>query len=178
MTEGEFIKRLREIPFAEEKYIEVGSGEAFIKRTLARYNPIQKTECIDLLGSDPILNLVNTYDLSATDIGMVCFEYAISENEDYIVFAKFESEPVGISKIRKEIVMLSDETGLEGLSCAMNSEKFLDSLIVAGEFLESLIINRAADSQEIICAMAHNCADLSGGQKYLDFYKLMLGCWT
>ena len=71
--------------------------------------------------TDPIIRLVENYDLSKTEIGMVYFESDGAENEDYYCFGQFEVERLCISKVSREIVMASDETVLEVLNCAKSS---------------------------------------------------------
>jgi hypothetical protein len=47
---------------------------------------------------------------------------------------------------------------------------------MAGKFLESCSIDiRLYENQVLICNTAELCADIAGGQKYLNFYKVLLG---
>lgn len=177
MNENEFVDRLRKIPLHHEQYRVRGLNDDFILRTIKRYNPPPREIEARIYTDDPLIRLINSYDLSDTEIGMVCFDEEVTEIGDYFFIGRFEVEPLCISKATKEVVMLSDETGMESLRCARSSDAFLDSLIVAGIFLEKRIIDaKLIENEEIACSMAEHCAERAGGARYLDFYKILLGC--
>lgn len=178
MTEREFIERLREIPFSREQYASAGVSEEFIARTIEGYNPKFKTSIRYVYSDDPLIRLVSDYDVSKTEVGMICFDSEVDETDEYYYVGKFEVDLLCVSKFSKEIVILAFDDPLRVIyKCAQNSFVFLEAIIVAAKFLEKCGLNAdVRNNQLTICSMAENCSELAGGKKYLDFYKVLLGC--
>lgn len=178
MNEIEFVEQLRDVPFSHEVYSKIGLDKDYIIERISTYNPIEKKSnqntCID----DPLVRLVTDYDVSSTEIGMVWFGSKVTETDNYFYVGKFEVDFLCVSRFSKEVVVLSFEDPLTiAYLCAQNSFLFLEAMIVAAKFLEKCGIDESLyNDQKAICSMAENCAELSGGEKYLDFYKVLLGC--
>ena len=178
MSEKEFVDKLKETPFSREEYSSIGLDEEFINETLKAYNPPAKTSSIDhLYVDDPLIRLVENYDMLHTEIGMVWFGGEIVETEDFYRVGKFEADLLCISKLSGEVVVLSFDSLGVAYNCARDSARFLDVMIVAAKFLEKCgLEDNLYTNQGAICAMAEYCSDLSGGSKYSNFYKVLLGC--
>lgn len=178
MNEKEFVDKLKETPFSRGQYASIGVSEQFINRTIEGYNPKLKTSLHRDDTDDPLVRLVNNYDVTKTEIGMVCFESEVDESDDYYFVGKFEADFLCISKFSKEVVILAfDDPLTEMYKCAQNSSRFFEAIIVAAKFLEKAGLDQVLrDSQPTICSMAENCSEIAGGRKYLDFYKVLLGC--
>lgn len=126
--------------------------------------------------NDPIENLIKSYNLTNVEIGMVRFNQKVSRKQDYLLFGKFEVDDIAISHITKEVVLLEGGT-IHILSyCAANSNAFLAALLSMAAFLEKRAIDDGLFEDEL--AQKHfaiKCADVAGGEKYINFYGLMLG---
>ena len=109
---------------------------------------------------------------------MISFGSEVNESEDYYYVGKFEVDFLCVSKFSKEVVVLAfDDPLTEAYKCAQNSSVFLEAIIVAGKFLEKCCLDEALSSnQSTICSIAENCSEIAGGKKYLNFYKVLLGC--
>jgi hypothetical protein len=176
MTEQEFIKRLKEVPFAADQYTHLGVSETFTARTIDGYNPKRKNSAQNAFSDDPLVQLVNDYDVTRTEIGMISFESEVKESEDYYYVGRFETDFLCVAKVSKEVVILRfDDPSSVMYICAQNSGVFLEVMIFAAKYLEKRMIEQL-DNSHIDCSMAENCSELAGGARYLDFYKVLLGC--
>jgi len=178
MTEIEFIERLKGVPFSYEEYLKIGLDEDFIIEKVSAYNPGKRLSNLSEHSDNPLIRLVEDYDVSKTEIGMVWFGAQVTDTEDYSYIGKFEVDFLCVSKLTKEVVILSfDDPSSIAYRCAQNGASFLDAIIVAAKFLEACgIDDNLYNDQEAICSMAENCSELAGGNKYLNFYKVLLGC--
>jgi hypothetical protein len=146
---------------------------------VAAYNPKCKEHTSKVHTTDPLIRLVNNYDVSKTEIGMIWFANDVTESEDYYYVGKLEVDYLFISKFSFEVVILPFDDPLNiAYRCAQNSFLFLDALIEAGKFLETCGVDWSlSDDEKIICSMAEHCAEIAGDEKYKNFYKVLLGCF-
>ena len=181
MTEKEFLNSLKEALFPREVYINLGLDDAYVDERIEAYCPKPKknqTQNIYGFSNDPLILLVNNYDLSKTEIGMISFDSEVTENEDYFYVGKVEVDYLCISKISHEVVVLPFEDQLSvAYRCSQNSFLFLESLVVAAKFLSKCSVDEDTyNNQNQICYIAEICSDLAGGRTYLDLYKVLIGC--
>lgn len=178
MTEQEFVDKVKETPLSREQYASIGVSEQFIARTIEGYNPKPKSSTQRTYVDDPLVRLIVNYDVTTTEIGMISFESEVGETEDHYYVGKFEADFLCVCKFSKQVVILAfDDPLSEMYKCAQNSSMFFAAMIVAAKFLERAALEEVLrDNQSVICATAENCSEIAGGQKYLDFYKVLLGC--
>ena len=180
MTEEQFVEALKNIPLSEEEYTKAGVTPPFISRQIERYHPKLKGESstVHILTNDPLIRLVNNYDLSKTGIGMICFDGEVRETDDFFYVGRFEADYLCVSKTSTEVMILAYDDPLQlAYKCARNSHRFLDALALAGRFLEQCIIESdLIENPNIACSTAEICAELSGNGDALNFYKVLLGC--
>src|SRR5712671_5718308 len=111
MTEKEFEVELKMIPFPSTRYKELGLSNDFIDKTRMRYSIKQKFSKPSAMDEDPLMRLIQEYDLSKVEIGMITFNSKVNELEDYFIVGKFDIDWISISKSTKEVVITSDEPG-------------------------------------------------------------------
>ncbi len=174
----EFVSELKKIPNKERisQLKKIGLDEGFIEEYIGCYTFKQiGNKKID----NPIGNLANNYDGTSVAIGMITFDINWVEDDSYFFFGKFEVDLLAINKKTGEIKLL-DHENLEYVmqDCALNGSNFLCAILKAATFLEKLPYDEnLANDQKQICEMAIACSNIAGGDKYLGFYKTLLGCF-
>lgn len=178
MNQNEFVKELLTLPFEDSVYMNAGLDEKFIRKNRNRYIAMERRTLSKLNTdfNDPIISLIQEYDVKNIEIGMINFGKEIVNSSSFIVFGTFELDRLAISNITKEIVMLPESSDEIGMYCAMNGQKFLESVIFIGKFLEKRgVDDNLYDDEDANSLIAEQCAELAGGTKYLNFYRMMLG---
>ncbi len=115
--------------------------------------------------------MVENYDCSHLEIGMVTFEEKAEEISNFIYFGKAYGHDLAIDTTTGAIVVL--ESGYDNLlfKCAQNDKSFLSSIFNVALFLE----RRAVEEDlyvniELNIQMAEELGDNAGGKLYYDFY--------
>lgn len=178
MTHIEFADKLCQVPLEKDLYRKLGCSESLITDNERRACFIEKADFKNLAGNsdDPIENLVNTYDVANVEIGMVRFNQKVNHRHDYALFGKFEMDDLAINSITKEVILLEEGIRHILLYCAANSSAFLTALLCMAAFLEKRGVDNSLFENEFVQKQfAIACADVAGGEKYVDFYNLMLG---
>jgi hypothetical protein len=174
----EFVSELRSIPLDKAVYMAAGIGLQGAEKRINSYQVSRSNAGKAYDESNSLIHLVQMYDLSRLEIGMISFSSSIEHQGDLIIIGKFEADFLCISQITKEIVIASFEDYSTIYRCSPNSDLFLEALIAAGRFLERCSVdNELYNNQVLICNQAELCAEIAGGNKYLNFYKTLLGCF-
>lgn len=176
MTAADFVTNLEQLTPTYDDFKGMKVSDEFIKKEINHYKLISKgTGTLQI--NNEILTLINEFDVSNIEIGMVTLNNKIKEDNKYYFFGRFEVDNLVIEKDTGIIKLLEYEINHEMQVCAENSSKFLDALIVAAKhFRNCLFSDDLFDDQVEVCKVAKECADLAGGDKYLDFYKMYIGC--
>jgi hypothetical protein len=175
----EFVKKLETIPSKDkvERLRKKGLSEEFIIEYLNnfRFSPKQTRKN----SGNPLKDLVLNYDGIGVQIGMINFEIEPFEDYSHYYFGRFEADYLAINKNLQTIELL--EYGTENhilCECAASSSQFLDAIFEGARYLDEPSFYDNPDSdQRIICQAAQHCSELAGGNKYLGFYQLLLGCF-
>lgn len=123
-----------------------------------------------------IVDLVENYDCSHLEIGMITFDEKKEEIGSFIYFGKANEHDIVIDTTTGAIVLL--ESGFDNLlfNCAQNDKSFLSSIFNAALFLEKGAVDDDLSANiELNIQMAEEFGDIAGGKLYYDFYKMMLG---
>jgi len=176
MEHIEFSNKLKEIALSRDEYLSLGYSEKFTQEMIdsfsVRYRNGKSTPEYD----DPIKNLVTTFDCTTVEIGMICFNGGLEERGSYTVFGRFEGDDLAISEITKEVIMLETEIQHVLYHCASNSSNFLEALLIMAAFLQKRATSdELYEDEQANLLVAENCAKIAGGEKYFDFYRMMLG---
>jgi hypothetical protein len=177
MNAENFVKELSKIPFSIEELHSQGLSKDYIEELMSSYKIEMKPLSTSYSGN-PVLELVENYDSSNLEIGMICFDENIEIGEDYIFFGKFEIDDLAINKNLGQVVMLEDGSDNVLYECASSGANFLSATIVAANFLEKRANDDAIyNNQELAISMAEECAERAGGKnEYQNFYKMLFGC--
>lgn len=127
---------------------------------------------------DVLLSLVSNNDCSNVEIGMITLNSEVMENENYFFIGKFEIDCICISKRDGRVVLVENENRNHVLyECSINSESFLQAIYTASYFLSTFTLNDDVSESTNVCYTARKCANQAGGNLYLAFYSMLLGCY-
>jgi hypothetical protein len=173
-----FADKLASLAPGLESYISDGLTEDEARSLMRRYCCIRRPKpIVDLDDSNPVLELLIKWDLSNVGIGIVGFSDVPAVEDSGIVIGRVEADPLVIMRNTSEIVVLESGTEEHLLwPVAQNGEKMLDALIISAQFISSCS-SGAIDNDDKDAAKfaAHECAIAAGGNKYQDFYYMLLG---
>lgn len=96
-----------------------------------------------------------------------------------LLFGEVEADLLAVSKITLEVKVLDYIVPTHVISdCAANGERFLDSLALCAEyFFKTYNDSALAENISYAHEFAIQSAEKAGGEKYVDFYQLLLGDW-
>ncbi len=178
MNKDSFVKEIKRYTPSRDDFKGLGVSEGFIERELKKYDCFQREAPIsNVFINSEVLHLVNWYDCSKLEIGVLRFSNIISETEDHYLIGEIEADVLAVNKITLEIEVL-DYTDLNWViwSCAQNGQMFLDAILLSAEYFSKMLTN---DDLNQDTAFRHKyvleCAEKAGGGKYIEFYKLLLG---
>lgn len=179
MNAQEFVTALSEIPDIKniDALEDMGLSRDFISEYVESLNFKRTFGKLDS-NQDPIKELVANYNGETVNLGMITFDIASVENRKYFFFGRFETDIFAIHNETGEILLL-DYEDLDHVIyyCASCSSFFLDAITLAAKFLAKLPFDDNLNkNQTVICEIAAECSLLGGGDKYLDFFKTLLGC--
>lgn len=175
MKASEFVIELNKIKPTKEQLSTQNLSEDFINEFIASYECIPKKEFKSKFDSE-LLNLFENFDVSKIVIGMITFNSVIEVSENYFFIGKVEIDSLVLDKHDDSLKVISSEDDSSILwECAENSDRFLEALIVLAKFLTQRMFNDDLwEDLSIGEGVAANCSVLAGGDKYADFYKMLL----
>jgi len=174
MKAKEFVKSLNDINIDFDLLRKLGVSDQFIADKEKSYRAIPNGK--NYISDHPIVELVENFDCSNLEIGMITFDKKIKETNKYIFFGRFEIDDLVIDKITGRVVML--ESGMEHVlyECSKNDSEFLTAIFNVAVFLERRSTDDALyENEELNIQMAEEFGDIAGGSTYYDFYKMILG---
>ena len=178
MKKDEFVFRLKQLAPSREDYHRLNFSDDSITELIKRFecNPLNN-DLFNSIKNDEILELLNTYDCSKVEIGLLNLNKTVQEFPNYYLIGKIDSDIIALNKITLEIETL-DHEGRNHLlwSCAASSKRFLNSILTAAEFFSRRIKDPGLANNKVFTnEYVLNCTDKAGGKKYIDFYKMLLG---
>lgn len=174
MKASEFVEGLKGISVRTDLLKKQGVSDQFIEDRKRSYLATYKGG--EIVSQYPIVELVENYDCSNLEIGMVTFDERIEETEDYLFFGRANEHDLAIEIITGNVVMV--EYGLNNIlfNCAKNDESFLSAILNVAIFLERRSVEEGLyENVKLNIQMAEEFGDIAGGERYYDFYKMMLG---
>ena len=177
MDVATFVKRLAEAAPSPSDLERCGlageQADEFVKsfHCVRRDRPLTEPS-----GSDLVLELLRNWDLSKVEIGMVRFPRAHVEPSGRIVIGCVEADPLVILS-NDEIVVHELGTNEHPLwHVAKNSSTLLEALVIAARFLGERAVGKIQfDDYGAARSVASQCASAAGGNRFSDFYRMLLG---
>lgn len=174
MNAVEFVEKLRNIKIDDSLLRKQGVSDEFIEEIKRAYIIMPKERTI--ASQYVIVELIENYDCSRLEIGMITFNEKTEEISSFIYFGKANEHDLAIDTTTGSIVLL--ESGFNDIifNCAKNDKSFLSSIFEAALFLEKRAVETGLyEDVELNIQMAEEFGDIAGGKLYYDFYKMMLG---
>ena len=178
MDVGTFVKQLAEAAPSSSDLERCGftgeQADEFIRsfRCVKRDRPLPKPA-----GQDSLLELLREWDLSKVEIGMVRFPDPPAERSEKICVGCVEADPLVILSDDGEIVV--HELGTKDhllWRVSRNGSTLLNALAIAASFLGKRAVGTIDfGDYESARSAASQCASAAGGDKYLDFYRMLIG---
>jgi hypothetical protein len=172
----EFINKLNDIPFPKEIYRNADYSEQFIIDLIEAYS-VKKKNKLYIRNNNPIIELMDNYDLSKLSICYTSFYEKYEEDAEFIFFANFDADILAIEKETEEVCLIDSQSinNYRMLSCAASSSNFLATLVEAANFNEKRAIYQDLQESKIAEDKANLISEIAGGNKYLQFSKLLIG---
>ena len=178
MELGTFVKALAEaapsVPELEKCGFSKDQAQDFAKSFLCvkRERPLPVVS-----GSDQLLVLLREWDLSKVEIGMMRFPDPPTERSGKMCVGCVEADPLVILPSTGEIAVqeLGTKEHLLWL-VAKSGSALLDAVVIAARFLAQRTVGTIDfDDYKAARSIALECATAAGGDRYLDFYKMLVG---
>ena len=175
LSAEEFVDSYKEIVQPENVYIEAGLSKDYVENIISKYR-IKLKGSPRIEQSNPVLSLIDNYDVSNLEIGMISFSSSILRTKDYILFGKDEVDDLAIDIATNEIVVLENNQKNVIQYCATNGDSFLSAILEMAKFLEKRSLNdQLFNDESANVTVAKKCAQLAGGEKYSDYFIMMTG---
>lgn len=176
MDAGEFILKLAAAAPSVEEYTNVGlsAKEANEFRQSYFCQPRRTPLAID--ESHKVFALMNRWNPSMVEIGMVCLIDAPEETPQGIKIGVVEADPLIIHS-DGELAVHELGTPTHVLwAVAKSPDSFLKALALAAKFLADRSVEKIGfEDFDAAKNIALQCATAAGGKRYLDFYLMLLG---
>lgn len=176
MTPEYFVLKLKELSPTKDILSANGFSDEEIAQIMKSYTCAPRAGHVNV-HSDTLLRLLSAYDCSNLEIGLIRFKEEVVEDVSYYIVGEVEADFLGISKTTKEVHVLDHTVPEHVVSfCASNSDAFLDALLSFASFLYLRLKNETLlDNTTFTKLWVQVCTDKAGGEKYLEFYKMLLG---
>ena len=146
------------------------TAQAFVAEFVCKKRPGMDKPSHD----NPLIDLVQRYDMSSVRIGLVSFRSTIDEISGKLWFAKAEADPLVIDPESSRIQLL-DHAALPYVicECASSGAQFLDALLAG---IEARPDTEPFDGESPeVPSVSLQCARIAGSEDYWPFYRDILG---
>lgn len=173
-----FIENLKALQPSREILLTYNLPADYINELMKNFEcQVKKQIRRNIISDDVILNLLNQFDCSTIQIGLITLSQEAIEKEDYYLLGHVELDLLSLNKITKEIeVRDHDDNSHIIWKCASSSLKFLNALLVCAESFSKRIENVSLSDDEVfISKTIIACTRTAGGENYKRFYKMLFG---
>ena len=169
-----FVEKLNLLAPSPEDFKQYNLTEEYIQNIISSYKCLVKTKNNNSYTNDLLLSLLNSYDCSKVEIGLVRFLENPIEKVGFYQVGNIDLEILAIDKITSQVEVI-DHDNLEYViwECASNSKNFLDALLVSAEYFVSQLKNSSEEDYAIISKYVNYCTEIAGGEQYMAFYKML-----
>ena len=177
MLAKEFIARLKFMAPSIDLLIDSGLTVKDANNIIDKYIGAEKTSSQQVEYNNELLLLLDRFDLRKVEVLLITFNESVRQDLDFYYIGKVEVDHLVINKTTNEIQVLEFDDPRNHLwDCAKNGEKFLDALIKCVSFSNQCMFDDDLynDSNAILKA-AKEYSIVAGGEKYEEFYKMILG---
>jgi hypothetical protein len=176
MSATEFVAKLAEANPSVEDWTSIGltprEANSFRRQMMCeeREAPLGLTESNDLFA------LMNRWSVGHVEVGMVRFAKAPVQRRHGVQVGVVESDPLLLHPDDELVVHERGALDHTLWPVAKSPNAFLKALVVAARFLSDRGVEKIDfDDFQAAQAAARECAQLAGGDRYYDFYCMLLG---
>jgi len=169
MTAEEFVSRLKDLTPS----VETLASEGISPETIAiiREARMIKEKGTQSLHHNPLKRLIDFYDCSKAYIGMVRFAERLETINNLTTIGTVEVDPLVIDDITDEVFVMEAYEDNVLWYCAASEAQFLDAIYRVASFLAQ---RPDLDDREGRRSAAIDATILAGGDRYADFYHMLL----
>ncbi|MCB9251544.1 MAG: hypothetical protein H6605_03705 [Flavobacteriales bacterium] len=138
---------------------------------------IESKDTVDISNNNTQIEFLYTrYNMANIEIRSFCFLDNLKYSDNFCIFGRFDTERVACNLNTNEIVMLDENSNYIMCGCAPNENLFFDALISCAEYSKKLKEN-SNNTIEAPNERVDKIVKLVG-DKYRDFYCVLLGCYS
>jgi len=175
MTPFEFARSLADAAPSVAALQSVGLSRAGAMNFREGFLSSKREAPLGISASDEIRKLMNEWDVSHVEIGLVRLLGSPIPLEHGAQVGVVETDPLVVLSGSGELLVEELDTNGHVLwHVAENSGRFLEAILAAAKMLGDRAIGAVDyDDMEAARRDAQECAKLAGGAKYLDFYLML-----
>jgi hypothetical protein len=176
MKAEEFVLKIGQIAPSISDYQDRGFSEQYAMEVVNSYFINDRAEYSPF--KDELLRLIDRFDLTHLKIGLVHFYKRMEPKADYHIVGEVEADLLVINKITGIVAVIDLFTEKERWLCAANGSRFLDAIFEVSNFIaKSSLDEDWKDDQKILCAISEEWGLIAGGPEFIEFYKMLIGCF-
>jgi hypothetical protein len=175
MRAKEFVEKMNALKFTLPDNAKEDYEDDYIDNLLNSYK--FKPKSSDGAAADSVLDLVNCFDGSGVEIGMLSFAKKTDEDAAYFYFGNFEVDDMVIEKKSGQVLLKENGKNHILYACASSGSAFLDAVYAAASFLAAVPLGADVSEHPDVCNVSATCAAHAGGEAYSAFYKMFIGCY-
>lgn len=173
MTAHEFVQSLQTVAPCRQA---LAYSPAEATSYLRRFKCTQKRP-LPQASTEPLLDLLNDYDVSNFELGLLRF-WGPETFNDIIVVGAVDLDCLYVHISSKQVRVGSHRSPSRfRWLCADSQGQFLDALTrVAWIAGQRVVDEQLGEADDVFSLLAYQCAGLAGGLHYLPFYRSLLNC--
>jgi len=175
MKAKQFVERLEALAPTIESLRKIGLNEDEAIAERNTYYCSKRPNPLLMSGSNEVVTLLTEWNIGQIEIGMIRFFDEPVQIKEGLQIALVEADPLVITN---EGEMITYEKNSQHIlwRVAQNPDSFLDALLIAANFLTKTGME-IIDFEDVDAAKqaANDCAMVSGGRHYTQFYLMLLG---
>lgn len=174
MTAEEFVKSIRELKPKESDLSELSYSTELSEQWLKQFDITKNS---DNYYDDPILSIINNYDVSSLNINDFTFDNEPFDDGQLFCFGwDVTGDRIAIEKNSGKIIAYDVYVDRITSQCAENSESFLGALVEIMKFFREKILSdyEEAERDHRSREVAYIAALKAGGEEFEDYYKSLL----
>ncbi|AFZ67251.1 hypothetical protein Deipe_1731 [Deinococcus peraridilitoris DSM 19664] len=173
MHEGEFVRQLRQVTPSVHDLVSRGLSAELASEVIRGYSIHPKSRIVASGMQDPLVRLIENYDLSNFHLADVTFPKEVECGRWGCVVGHYAGDDL-VRRASDGSVFLMElgTTGHALYECAESGDKFLDALLRSAQFFGRSLASDQLEARR----MVRECTALAGGERYARFYNSLIGC--
>jgi hypothetical protein len=176
MKAQEFVLKVKTIAPIVDDYINNGYSKKLANENVKSFFIKEKKSYSRF--EDELLRLVDCFEVNSIAIGMVKFSEDIEIKNDFYIIGQVEADWLVVDKVLGVVKVVELFSCKDLWTCSINGAYFLDAIFEVKKFITSTSLNiNWKDEQNDLCAISEEFGIIAGGKEYIEFYKMLIGCF-